>query len=240
MGWWITLGILVLLAVLPLGVAVRYDEDGAAVRIIAGPVKITLFPRPKKKKKPKKEKKPKEKKTKTKKAPPKSAGAQSSTPAPAPVTTEEKAPAKKAKPEKKAQKGGSVTDFLPLVKILFDFLGDFKRKLRVNLLEVKVTLAGDDPCDLATNYGRAWAALGNLLPRLERFLVIQKRDIDIQCDFTASSTTIFARLELTITLGRLLAAVFVFIFRAVVELLKILIKRKGGASHEPESSQHAE
>lgn len=254
MGWWITLGILALLAVLPLGVAVRYDEDGALVRIIAGPVKITLFPRPKKDKKPKKEKKPKDKKSKEKKS---AANKLSESKPAAPETTsepkpqqpqlpppaEKKAPAKKekkAKPEKKDKKGGSITDFLPLVKVLFDFLGDFKRKLRVNLLEVKVVLAGDDPCDLATNYGRAWAALGNLMPRLERFLVIQKRDIDIQCDFTASSTTIFANLELTITLGRLLAAVFVFIFHAVVELLKILIKRKGGASHEPESSQHAE
>ena len=230
MGWWITLGILVLLAVLPLGVAVRYDEDGAAVRIIAGPVKITLFPRPKKKKKPKKEKKPKEKKTKTKKAPPKSAGAQSSTPAPAPVTTEEKAPAKKAKPEKKAQKGGSVTDFLPLVKILFDFLGDFKRKLRVNLLEVKVTLAGDDPCDLAVNYGKTWTAVGNLIPALERWFVIKKRDVEVECDFTASEVKVIARLEITITLGRLLSLVAVYAVRGLKEFIVFQNKRKGGAA----------
>ena len=56
MGWWITLGILTLLAILPLGVSVKYDEDGAVVKLIAGPVKITLFPRKKKDRKPKKEK----------------------------------------------------------------------------------------------------------------------------------------------------------------------------------------
>ena len=56
MGWWITLGILILLAVLPLGVSVAYDADGAVVKVIAGPVKITLFPRPKKENKPKKKK----------------------------------------------------------------------------------------------------------------------------------------------------------------------------------------
>ena len=127
-------------------------------------------------------------------------------------------------------------DFLPLVRVALNFLGDFWGKLRVNVLELKITLGGGDPCDLATNYGRAWAALGNLLPRLERIMVIQKRDIDIQCDFTASKTLILARLDLTITLGRLLAAVFLFIFHAVVEFIKIMIKRKGGASHEPKSS----
>ena len=52
MGWYITLAILVLLAILPLGASVLYDEDGARVRIVAGPLKIQVFPM---KKKPKKE-----------------------------------------------------------------------------------------------------------------------------------------------------------------------------------------
>ena len=56
MGWLITLGILILLAILPLGVSVRYDAMGPLVRLIVGPGKITLYPRPKKEKKPKKEK----------------------------------------------------------------------------------------------------------------------------------------------------------------------------------------
>ena len=64
MGWWITLGILFLLAILPLGASVLYDEDGAVVRIVAGPVKIKVFPMEKKPKKdkPRKEKPKKEKK----------------------------------------------------------------------------------------------------------------------------------------------------------------------------------
>ena len=56
MGWWITLGILVLLAILPLGVSVKYDGDGPLVRIIAGPARVTVFPVPKKEKKEKKQK----------------------------------------------------------------------------------------------------------------------------------------------------------------------------------------
>ena len=54
MGWLITLGILTLLAVLPVGVSVKYDSDGPLVRLIVGPIKMTLFPRPQKEKKPKK------------------------------------------------------------------------------------------------------------------------------------------------------------------------------------------
>ena len=60
MGWLIALGIVFLLAVLPIGVRIRYDSEGILVRVIAGPVKITVFPLPGKKKKDKK-KKPKKK-----------------------------------------------------------------------------------------------------------------------------------------------------------------------------------
>lgn len=222
MGLLITLGILTLLAILPLGVSVKYDEDGAVVRLIAGPVKITLFPRPKKDKKTKKEKTngkhPEEKKPEPEKQ---EQPVQAS-------TAENKKAGEKREPA--ARKGGSITDFLPLVRIALDMLGAFRRRLRVNVLELKVVMAADDPCDLAVNYGRAWAAVGNLMPRLERVFVIQKRNIEVECDFEAARTLVTARLDLTITLGRILATVVVYGVKALIEFLKIKNKRKGGAS----------
>ena len=212
MGWWITLAILVLLAILPLGVSVKYDSDGPLVRVILGPVRFTVFPLPKKEKKEKKQKE-------NKKAPAQNTDA-----------PQNPAPPKKPKEKKPAdQKGGSWTDFLPLVKEAFRFLDVFRRKLRLNVLELKLIMAADDPCDLAVNYGRAWAAVGNLLPQLERIFVIKKRDIEVECDFTASQTLVIARLDISITLGRLLSAVVVFAVRALIEFLKIKKKRKGGA-----------
>ena len=97
-------------------------------------------------------------------------------------------------------------------------------------------MAADDPCDLAINYGRAWAAVGNLMPSLERIFVIQKRNIEVECDFTADKTRVLARLDLTITLGRVLGLTFALIGRAGIELIKIVMKRKGGAVNEPKSS----
>ena len=63
MGIWITAAILLALAVLPLGVRIRYNEAGFVLKVIAGPLKITVFPR---KKKPKKQRE-KQKKQKTEK-----------------------------------------------------------------------------------------------------------------------------------------------------------------------------
>ena len=214
MGWLITLGIVFLLAVIPLGIRIRYNSEGMVLKIIAGPVKITLLPRPKKEKKEKKKKESKKKDT------------------PAEEENLPKPPQPpKAPKEKKAkgEKGGSLTDFLPLVKVALDFLGDFRRKLRLDNLYLRLILAADDPCDLAVNYGRAWAAVGNLIPQLEKWFVIKKRDIEVECDFTASETVIIAHLDLTITLGRLLAAVCRAAFRALIVYLKIKKKRKGGA-----------
>ena len=213
MGWWITLGIAFLLAILPLGVCVKYDAQGAVVRLIAGPLKIQLFPG---KKKPKKEQKKQEK------------PAEQIKPVPTPKNPDPPKPDNKAQSEQ--EQGGSWTDFLPLVEEAFRFLGNFRRKIRVNHLRLKLIMASDDPCDLAVNYGRAWAAVGNLMPQLERFLVIKKRDVEVECDFTASKTLVLARVDLTITLGRLLAAVVNFGVRALIQFLKIKKKRKGGAT----------
>ena len=248
MGWWIALAILVGLAVLPLGVSVKYNADGVWLAIVAGPVRIQILPAKKKVKKPKKEKPQKEKKPKKQKVPkvPKKAAAEkpASKPAAAPkvppqVPLEKKYPDLDKKPRRvprkapepeKPEQGGSWTDFLSLIPVVLDFLNDFRRKLRVNRLDLKLILASGDPCDLAVNYGKVWAAVGNFMPQLERFLKIQKRNIDIECDFLASETKVIARLDLTITLGRILAAVFKFAFRALVEFLKIMKKRKGGAA----------
>lgn len=219
MGWWITLGILFLFAILPLGASVNYDEDGPLVKIIAGPIRIKVFPTKKK------DKPPKDANIKTDEK----AAEPATEPEPPMTLPREELPQKK---EEKKKNGGSVLDFLPLVRLAFDFLGDFRRKLRLNRLELKVTLAGDDPCDLALNYGRAWEALGNLMPKLEKWFVIKKRDLDVQCDFTASETVIYARLDITITLGRILSLLAVYAVRALVKFLKINKKRKqneGGA-----------
>ena len=215
MGWWITLGVLTLLAILPLGVRIIYDEKGPLVKVVAGPAKITVYPRSKKEKKPKK----------TKNTEQESSAQNQKTEPELPKPPQPKPAPKK---EKKAS-GGSVSDFLPFIKLGLDFLGDLRRKLRLNELYLRLILASSDPCDLAVNYGKTWTAVGNLMPALERVFVIQKRDVEVECDFTASETKVIARLEITMTLGRLLTLVAVYAVRGLKEFIQFRNKRKGGA-----------
>ena len=208
MGWLITLAVLLGFASIPLGVLVRYDSQGFLVRIIAGFIRFTLIPFPKRKKK-----------TQTKsseKSKPKQEQAAAS------QTNVQEASAS-------GKKGGSVRDFIPIIKVMLEFLNQFRKKLRINRLVLKLILAGDDPCDLALNYGRAWQALANLMPMLEKAFVIGKRDCEVECDFTATETLITAQAELTVRLGQIVWLGAVYGVRLLKELLIFKKKRKGGA-----------
>ena len=203
MGWLIALGILVLIAILPVGASVEYDSEGFRAAVIAGFLRIPVFPVKKKEKKTKKVKKKSPEKPKEKK--------------------------NVKKPEPKKKKGGSLLDFLPVLDRVLDFLSAFRRKLRIKHLELILILGGGDPCDLAINYGRGWAALGNLVPLLDQAFVIKKRKLEVECDFLADTTTVIARLDISITIGRIIALLVAWGIPIVWEFLKIINKRKGGA-----------
>ncbi len=204
MGWLIALGILVLLAILPLGVSIRYDCDGTVVKLIASFFRYTLYPRNRKHKKSKDKE-------------------------PAGNENAKKSSSSKSKRDEPLKQGGKWKDLLPLADLFLDFLGNLRRKIRVSRLDLNLVMAADDPCDLAINYGRAWAAVGNLMPRLEELFVIKQRNVQVACDFTAEETLVSARLDMTITLGRMVALTVTYGIKMLFELLKIKNKRKGGA-----------
>ena len=203
MGWLIALGILVLIAILPVGIRIEYDSDGFYASAIIGCIHIPVFPVKKKAKKEKKAPKPTEEKKAEK-------------------TTEKK-------PELKKKKGGNIGDFLPVLDRVLDFLSAFRRKLRINQLELVLTLGGGDPCDLAVNYGRGWALLGNLVPVLENAFIIKKRNLEVECDFLAENTAMIARVDISITVGRMIALLGARGIPIAWEFIKVINKRKGGA-----------
>lgn len=203
MGWLIALGILALIAALPLGASVFYDEDGFRALVIAGSVRIPVFPL---------------KKIESKEKPEKRGKIKTAKPA-----------AKATRPKNDKKKGGSILDFLPVLDEVLDFLSAFRRKIRVPHMRLRLILGGADPGDLALHYGEAWAALGNLMPLLDNVFYIKKRDLEVECDFLADTTTLEARVDVSITLGRILALAVVQGVPILFRLIKVLNKRKGGA-----------
>ena len=201
MIWGIVLAVLAVLCCVPLGINLVFNVSGFAVDFTIGPVKKRIHPVQKTKKIG--SLKDAEKKTSSENR--------------TQINTADK-------------KGGDLADFLPLLRLATDFLGDLRRKVRVKRLDFLLIMAEDDPCDLAINYGKAWAAVEGIMPQLERLFVIKKRDVQVCCDFTADKTTLYLRAMVTITVGRLLGLLIRYGLRACKEYFKMISKRKGGAS----------
>ena len=213
--WWMTvlliLAVLVLIGCIPVGVDAAYGEGGVLLSAKISFFRLRILPaKPKKPKKPKKAKKSKQQKP-----------AASPAPSAAPDAPEE------AAPQKKLALPGGLRGILRLVNLALSTLGDLRRKLRVEELTLHVTFAGDDPADAALHYGQAWAAVGALMPALDRLFVIKKRDICPILDYNREQMSVDAHLILTITIGRALALGL----KAGLGFLKLLNdSKKGGAN----------
>ena len=172
------LGLLVALLFLPVGVQVRYDDSGFRISLLAGPIRWQLLPA--------KSGWLHRKWTRSK---------SEKAPKPAP---------KKVAAPRPAPKGGAWSGLRPYWPVLHNLLQGLRRRLLVRRLEFWVKLGGGDPCDLAVQYGRAWAALGATEPLLDRALRIRRKDIQIFCDFTAENTEAYLSLDLVLCPARLL------------------------------------
>ena len=201
-GWIIPLvivGILAVIPFIPVGVFLTYDAKGLDYRICIGPVRFKL-----KGKKKDKESTPKLKKDVSR------------------IT-------KKAKDAVTKKDGGDLSQFKPLLQAIVDLLADLRRKIRVKKMELDLIMGGDDPCSLALNYGRAWAAVGNLVPLLEQIFTIKKRNVQVHCDFTSQSTKVYLRLYLTMALFRLVSLLVKYGVPLYREYEEITKTDEGGA-----------
>ena len=203
MSGWVVLGIIVLVFVLigciPVGVDASCHENALALRLKIGFFTVqALPPKPKKKKAASSKKKSDAKKPDANQAKP-------------------------AKPKKQFQMPKlTLQDILALVDLACDTLGDLRRKLRVEVLVLHVTLGGSDPAKAAILYGRAWALIGMLNPKLEQLFVIKKRDIQPVLDYNEKEMKVDAHLALTITIGRAVSLAA----RAGVRFLKLWLNKK--------------
>lgn len=200
MSGWIVLGIIIavfaLIGCIRVGVDARYQENELALRLKIGCFSMQVLPA-----------KPKKKKTKPKKG----------------KSTVKKQDAKPAKPKKQFQMPKlTLQDILALLDLACDTLGNLRRKLRVEVLVLHVTLDGSDPAKAAMLYGRAWACIGMLNPRLDQLFVIKKRDIQPILDYNEKEMKLEAHLALTITIGRAISLAV----RAGVRFLKLWLNKK--------------
>jgi hypothetical protein len=169
-----------LLCLLPVGAKATYDSGGPRAAAYVGPISVLLYPRPKVKKKPKKQK------SKTK--------------------THDKPKETQTSPAPKQEKGGNLAFFRQLLGLALEAQADLRCRLRIRELTLHLTVGGqgDDPAKAATLYGSAWAAIGGVMPLLERAFRIENRDVQAAVDFLSPENTIYFQAECRLRVGTIL------------------------------------
>ena len=200
MSGWVIFGIIVAIFVLigciPVGVDAVYRDNDLALRLKIGFVRVQVLPA-----KPKKKQTAKQAKAAPKRQPQKTPD----------------------RPKKQFQMPKlTLSDILALLDLACDTLGDLRRKIRVEILVLHVVLDGSDPAKAAMLYGRSWAMIGALTPKLDQLFVIKKRDIQPILDYNEKEMKVDAHLALTITIGRAVSLAA----RAGVRFLKLWLNKK--------------
>lgn len=181
MGWRIILwavialaAILIFVLILPVGIRLRYGQEGFKLWYAIGPIRFAY--RPKK----------------------------------------EKEHVQNAKPnislrnfigkadENTHKKDGVWGNFRTDLKTILAIFGYLRPKIRIKCFVLKLHLAGASPATMAIEYGGAWAAIGSFLPLMEEAFNLKKRELDVDCNFSGETTSLDARLDISIGLGRLL------------------------------------
>ena len=167
--------LILLLFLLRLRLTGEYGESGAGLTVSLGGLPLFRLPRPEAAKQDKKGSKPKAKKK------------------------------KKKKTEKKEEpKGGSEPGFRKELEIIVRFLGKLRRRLVIDELTLRYLSAGDDPAATALAFGAANAAAAALARAVESVFRVKKRDIRAAVSFTEPKPRVYARLQLSVSLGILI------------------------------------
>lgn len=181
MGWLIIPGILLALLcmigvvlLLPVGIRVRFDDNELKLWYVIGPFRLLRYPDTEKARLKRKDSK-------------------------LTVRTVLNEPIKANR-----KYDNVLGDFWAELKTTLELFWALCPKLKIKRLVLKLHLGGEDPCATALQYGGAWAAVGALVPILEEAFILKKRDLDVDCRFDGGNTTLDAKLDIRIGLGRLL------------------------------------
>lgn len=182
----VLLALLLLVLVLPFGVAVRWQAGALTVWAKAGPVSLQLYPRRAKKQQAE------QPQAKPAAEPPNKPADEKSQPPQKPKAPPGETEKKEAPGSLRAKLDPAIkhlrSDPLSFVTMLFGHMGwtgqRLLRGIRVRHLRVFWTVTREDAAATATAYGRAIAAANILLEQAQQRMRVQSEELRIEPDFT--------------------------------------------------------
>ena len=116
-----------------------------------------------------------------------------------------KKPKKEKPPKPLNEKVGGALDYArELLPIALEAAGMFYHRLRMDTLELELTVGSDDPADTAMRYGQASAALGSFWYPLTEAFHVKDGHAKVNLDFDAKETVLYAAASLSLKIGQIL------------------------------------
>jgi len=125
-----------------------------------------------------------------------------------------------AEPAPKGKKGGHLKLALKFIPLVLDTVKKFRRKLRVDKLEMSLVVCADDPADAAIRYGQANALLGSLWQPVTQVFHVKDGHAHVGLDFESDKPTIYILASLSLTIAQTLALGLVFGIKALGILIR--------------------
>lgn len=150
-----------------------------------------------------------------------------------PKTEKKKKPKQTDAPQQKKKKGGLLKLALKFIPLVLDTLKRFCRRLRVDRLDMELTVCAPDPADAAISYGRANALLGSLWQPITQTFHVKDGRAHVALDFDSDKSTIYILASLSLTVAQTLVLAVVFGWRA----LGILIRNRTGRETPTEQGE---
>ena len=123
---------------------------------------------------------------------------------------------KKQKIKRKQKKKKDIFEILELIKILLRpvprFLRFLNRGFRINIIRFKAIIAKQEAKDTALLYSEICKIFYNVLGVVGNYCCIVRKDIDISLDFINNKTKVSFDLKFSITVGRIIVGVLIYLF----------------------------
>lgn len=108
---------------------------------------------------------------------------------------------KPKKQKRKLPKRESLEEYLHL---FLEILGKLRRKILIRTLKLHAVFGGDDAADCALNYGRAWAAIGAVMPLVDACFRIKHRDVGAYQAEDETAIRLYAEAAATLRVSQIL------------------------------------
>jgi hypothetical protein len=104
--------------------------------------------------------------------------------------------------ESKTSVGGSVEQLRELLPVVLDAVGDLRRKVRIDKLQMDLVWSDPNPARCAIGFGAANALIGMIWPPIEQNFNVKDYRLHTDVDFNGEKPTIYILAQITLTVGQ--------------------------------------